>query len=152
MSGCTIMSLWKYSSYCPKSVWHWQWGFHGSNWHSDVLLNHKWEVLPRNIVKVAYSKHTSPNFVFICFRLSPLFGLTWCRGKELVGITCSFLALHPAGETSPCHVKRKQPGLLMYIRKHEISPLLPQVGWGSVTLRITLDNWHWVKMTYKIMG
>ena len=65
--------------------------------------------------------------------------------KELVGIMCSFHALRPAGETLPCQVKRKQLGLLMHRRKHEISPLLPQVGRGSVAPRITLDNWHRVK-------
>ena len=65
--------------------------------------------------------------------------------KELVGITCSFHSPRPARETPPCQVKRKQLGLLMHRRKHEISPLLPQVGSGSVAPRITFDNWHPVK-------
>ena len=33
----------------------------------------------------------------------------------------------------------------MHRKKHEISPLLPQVGRGSVAPRITLDNWYRVK-------
>ena len=51
----------------------------------------------------------------------------------------------PAGESLPCQSKRKQLGLLRHRRKHEISPLLPQAGRGSVAPRITLDNWHRVK-------
>ena len=41
-----------------------------------------------------------------------------------------------------CQVKKKQLGLLRHKRKHEISPLLPQVGRGSVAPRM---NWHRVK-------
>ena len=65
--------------------------------------------------------------------------------NELVGITCSFHALRPAGESLRCQSKRKRLGLLRHRRKHEISPLLPQAGRGSVAPRITLDNWHRVK-------
>ena len=45
----------------------------------------------------------------------------------------------------PRQVKRKQLGLLMHKRKHEIIPLLPHIGRGSVAPGIILDNWHQVK-------
>ena len=41
---------------------------------------------------------------------------------------------------SPLSGEKKQLGLLMHRRKHEVSPLSPQVGRGSVVPRITLDN------------
>ena len=51
-----------------------------------------------------------------------------------------FVLHDTSGETPLCQVKRKQLGLLMHRRKHEISPLLPQVGRGSVAPRITPDH------------
>ena len=49
-------------------------------------------------------------------------------GKELVGITCYFHGATSSRGNTPPLVKRKQFGLLMHRRKHEISPLLPQAG------------------------
>ena len=72
-------------------------------------------------------------------------GAWWSR-KETSwnNVFLAFHALRSGRESPSCHVKRKQLGLLMHRRKHEISPLLPQVR-GSVAPRIRLDKWHRVK-------